>query len=38
MHLDAGVKYYIRNKRWYFIPTIKFNPETTSFGLGVSWE
>lgn len=38
MYIDAGVKYYIKKNNWYFIPTIKFNPETTSFGLGISWQ
>lgn len=38
IYIDAGVKYFIKSNRWYFIPTIKYNPEVTSFGLGVSWE
>ena len=37
-YIDAGAKYYIKHNRWYFIPTFKFNPEVTSFGLGISWE
>ena len=38
IYIDAGVKYFIKSNRWYFIPTIKYNPEVASFGLGVSWE
>lgn len=37
MQIDAGIKYFIRSNKWYFIPTFKFNPETISFGLGVSY-
>lgn len=38
MQIDAGIKYYIKIKHWYFSPTFKFNPETISAGLGVSWK
>lgn len=36
-YIDFGVKYYIKHNNWFFAPIIKFNPESTSFGLGVSW-
>ena len=36
-YIDFGVKYYIKHNNWYFSPTIKFNPEQTSYGIGVSW-
>lgn len=35
--IDFGVKYFIGVKNWFFAPTIKFNPESVSFGIGVSW-
>ena len=35
-YIDAGIKYYIKSKDWFFSPTFKFNPETISFGIGVS--
>lgn len=35
-YIDAGVKYFIKSKDWFFTPTFKFNPETISFGIGVS--
>jgi len=35
--IDFGVKYYIKHNNWYFSPTIKFNPEQISYGVGVSW-
>ena len=35
-YIDAGIKYYIKSKDWFFTPTFKFNPETISFGIGVS--
>lgn len=37
MQIDAGIKYFIKSNKWYFIPTFKFNPEIISFGLGVSY-
>lgn len=37
MQIDAGIKYFIKTKHWYFSPMFKFNPETMSFGLGVSY-
>lgn len=37
MQIDAGVKYFIKTKHWFFSPMFKFNPETVSFGLGVSY-
>lgn len=36
-HIDAGLKYFIPVKRWFFSPMIKFNPESTTFGLGISY-
>lgn len=36
-HLDFGVKYYIKYNNWFFSPTVKFNPESISYGIGVSW-
>mgnify|MGYP003511286566 FL=1 len=35
-YIDAGIKYFIKSKDWFFTPTFKFNPETISFGIGVS--
>lgn len=35
-YIDAGIKYFIKSKNWFFTPTFKFNPETISFGIGVS--
>ena len=37
MYIDAGIKYFFKTKHWYFSPMFKFNPETMSFGLGVSY-
>lgn len=38
MFIDVGLKYFIKNKHWYFIPTIKYNPEVFSFGIGISYQ
>ncbi len=37
-YIDAGVKYFIPVNRFFIVPTFKFNPETISFGLGVSYK
>ena len=38
MYIDAGLQKVIPYNRWYFIPKIKFNHETTTFGIGVSYK
>jgi hypothetical protein len=38
MYIDAGLQKVIPYNRWYFIPKIKFNRETTSFAIGVSYK
>lgn len=38
LYVDAGLQKIIKYNRWYFIPKIKFNPETTSFVIGVSYK
>lgn len=38
MQINAGVKYFIKTNRWMFSPTIMFNPETISFGVGISYQ
>lgn len=35
-HIDFGVKYYIKYRNSFIVPTIKFNPETFSFGVSYS--
>ena len=35
-YIDAGIKYFIKSKDWFFTPTFKFNPETISISIGVS--
>lgn len=36
MQIDAGVKYFHKIQKSYVTTTLKFNPETVSFGLGYS--
>lgn len=36
-YIDAGIQKVFSIKRWFFIPKIKFNPETTTFAVGVSY-
>jgi len=38
MYIDAGLQKVITYKRWFFIPKFKFNPETTTFAIGVSYK
>lgn len=36
-HVDFGLKYFVKlDKKNFITPTIKFNPETVSFGIGYS--
>jgi hypothetical protein len=37
IYIDAGIQKVFSIKRWFFIPKIKFNPETTTFAVGVSY-
>lgn len=37
IYIDAGLQKIIHINRWYFIPKIKFNPETTTFAIGISY-
>jgi hypothetical protein len=37
MYIDAGLQKVIQYNRWFFIPKFKFNPETMTFGIGVSY-
>lgn len=36
MQIDAGLKYFIKIKKSFIVPTFKFNPEIISFGIGYS--
>lgn len=38
MYIDAGLQKVIKYNRWYFIPKVKFNHETTTFAVGVSYK
>jgi hypothetical protein len=38
LYIDAGLQKVIKYNRWFFIPKIKFNPETTTFAIGVSYK
>ena len=38
MYIDAGLQKVIKYNRWFFIPKFKFNPETTTFAIGVSYK
>ena len=38
LYIDAGLQKVIPYKRWFFIPKFKFNPETTTFAIGVSYK
>lgn len=38
LYIDAGLQKVIPYKRWFFIPKFKFNPETTTFAVGVSYK
>jgi hypothetical protein len=38
IYIDAGLQKVITYKRWFFIPKFKFNPETTTFAIGVSYK
>lgn len=38
LYVDAGLQKVIPYKRWFFIPKFKFNPETTTFAIGVSYK
>ncbi len=38
IYIDAGLQKVITYRRWFFIPKFKFNPETTTFAIGVSYK
>jgi hypothetical protein len=38
IYIDAGLQKVIKYNRWFFIPKFKFNPETMTFGIGVSYK
>jgi hypothetical protein len=35
--INAGVKYFIKSKHWFFSPTITFNPEVITASVGISY-
>jgi hypothetical protein len=35
--INAGLKYFIKSKHWFFSPTITFNPEVISASVGISY-
>lgn len=35
--INAGVKYFIKSKRWMFSPSVMFNPEVISTSIGISY-
>ena len=37
-YIDAGLQKVLKYNRWFFIPKVKFNPETTTFAIGVSYK
>lgn len=36
--INAGVKYFVKTKHWFFSPTITFNPEVISASVGISYK
>lgn len=35
--INAGIKYFIKSNRWFFSPTIMFNPEVVTASVGISY-